>query len=85
LYIGYTPISKLPLNIFNSKNYFYRNELFIVGTKIDDIPPNLRVNTLYCCNTPLSKKYSAEDIKHLILSRGGQVDVVNTRSTFKND
>lgn len=48
------------------------------NSDIQDVPYNLSCFSLDCKNTPLSKKYTPEEIKALIQDRGGEVQVVRT-------
>ena len=64
-------ITSLPNNLTITKN------LYMDYIPISEIPNNLNIGgTLYCYNTPLSKQYSVEEIKHIIINKGGSVKKV---------
>lgn len=49
------------------------NLLNIRDTKIQDIPVNLNIKDMLVHGTPLSEKYTMEEIKEMIEDRGGTV------------
>lgn len=51
----------------------------IEGSTVAEIPKNMKTDgVFYCANTPLSRKFTAEEIKALITNRGGSVLAVKT-------
>lgn len=51
----------------------------IEGSTVAEIPKNMKTDgVFYCANTPLSRKFTAEEIKALITNRGGSVLAVET-------
>lgn len=69
LRLTYSKIESLPDNLNISGN------LLLSYTKIESLPGNLKVgNSLHLYSTPLSKKYSKEEIKKMIEDKGGYVN-----------
>jgi len=82
-----TNIEKLPndlyvdgyLNLINCKkitklpdNLYVGGNLFLIETSIEEIPNNLYVVlNLFIGNTPLANKYTDEEIREMITSKGG--------------
>jgi len=87
LYLDNTPIKELPDNLQVGSDLYLDNTpikelpdnlqvggiLFLTGTPIKELPDNLKVGGLLLQNTPLSKKYSEEEIISIIEERGGYV------------
>jgi len=66
LSISKTNIKELPDNLYVGGN------LFLIGTSIEEIPNNLYVGkNLFIKDTPLAKKYTDEEIREMITSKGG--------------
>ena len=67
LYADYTDIETLPNNL---TLYF----AVLSNTKLKEIPYNLKIHqTLSIYNTPLTKKYTDEEIRKMIEDKGGSV------------
>ena len=61
-------VIKLPDNLYVGES------LIIIGTSIEEIPDNLYVGgDLYINDTPLAKKYTDEQIREMITSKGGTI------------
>jgi hypothetical protein len=61
----------LPNNLTVTEN------LFINETNISEIPNNLNIDeNLRCLNNPLSEQYTSEEIKQIIIDKGGSVQEV---------
>ena len=88
LYLGNTPITQLPNNLQVRGNLRSANTLIsqlpdnlqvggsldLYYTKIAQLPNNLKVGgNLWLSNTPLSEKYSKEQIRQIIEDKGGYV------------
>ena len=59
-------VIKLPDNLYVGES------LIIIGTSIEEIPDNLYVGgDLYINNTPLADKYTDEEIRDIVASKGG--------------
>jgi len=68
LSISKTNIKELPDNLYVGGN------LFLIETSIEEIPNNLYVGrNLFIQNTPLSRKYTHEEIYEMITLRGGEI------------
>ena len=68
LFLRNTPIKSLPNNLKVGLN------LNLNDTQIISLPNNLKIGyNLYLSNTPLSKKYSKEEIRKIIEDKGGNV------------
>jgi hypothetical protein len=66
--LSYTPITSLPDNLKVGRH------LYLSYTKITSLPDNLRVDgDLYLRNTPLSKKYSINQLKQLFPNIKGDI------------
>ena len=50
--------------------------LFIYNTHVEEIPNSLMVENFDCHNTPLAKKYTEKQIRDMIFSKGGMVDII---------
>jgi hypothetical protein len=62
-------ITKLPDNLYVGHN------LFLIETSIEELPDNLYVGRkLFIGNTPLSRKYTDEQIYEMITLRGGRIN-----------
>jgi hypothetical protein len=89
LYLSNTSIDSLPYNLKVGGNLILNNckkitklppDLTVEGnldlehTKITSLPPNLTVeNDLYVYGTPLSKKYSKDEIKAMVPNVKGKI------------
>ena len=63
---GCKQLTKLPDNLHLTQS------LAILGTSIEELPDNLYVGgSLYMTNTPLADKYTDEEIREMITSKGG--------------
>ena len=68
LYLRNTPITSLPINLTVGGN------LYLSYTKITSLPDNLTVHgDLYLRNTPLSKKYTDDQLKQLLPNVKGDI------------
>ena len=68
LYLDNSPITELPKNL---EVYGY---LSIEGTLISEIPEGLKIHGIFWVNnTPLSKKYTEDQIRKMIIDRGGYI------------
>ena len=68
LYLGNTPITSLPNNLTVG------GYLGLSGTKITSLPDNLTVGGgLFLKNTPLSQKYSKEEIQKMVPGVEGDI------------
>ena len=66
LFLDKTNIEKLPDNLYVG------DDLYLCGTNITTLPDNLYVGVdLDIFNTPIAKKYSNEEIREMITSKGG--------------
>lgn len=45
----------------------------IENTNISEIPKNLQISTLFAKNTPLTSRFSEEEIKRIVKEKGGRV------------
>jgi hypothetical protein len=53
-------------------NLYVEYSLFLDKTNIEKLPDNLYVGgTLYIKNTPIAQKYSSQEIREMITSKGG--------------
>ena len=63
---GCEQLTKLPDNLYVDES------LTMIGTSIEEIPNNLYVGwNLFIQDTPLAKKYTDEEIREMITSKGG--------------
>ena len=61
-------LTKLPDNLY------VKESLDLCGTNIEKLPNNLYVGVnLYINNTPLAKKYTDDEIREMITSKGGTI------------
>jgi len=68
LALSYTDITSLPNNLTVG------GDLDLIRTKITSLPDNLKVGGyLFLDNTPLSKRYSKNEVRKMIEDRGGFV------------
>ena len=90
LYLGNTPITFLPNNLTKVGGDLWLNFskitslpdnlevggiLDLTGTQITSLPNNLQVGgDLDLIDTPLSKKYSVEEINQMVEDKGGKVE-----------
>ena len=55
-------------------NVYVKDSLVLDGTNITELPNNLYVGwNLYIKDTPLAKKYTDEEIKDIVTSKGGTI------------
>ena len=89
LYLSNTKITKLPNKLFVGggltlsgcqqltelpDNLYVEDDLILHNSNITEIPNNLYVGySLFIDNTPLSKKYTNEEIREMIISKGGTI------------
>jgi len=67
-------ITSLPNNLTVTKN------LYIDSSNISEIPNNLNIGwALYCIGTKFAKQHSAEEIKQMIIDKGGSVKKVYSK------
>ena len=67
VYASYSELEYLPNNL-------HTEDVICNHSKLQDIPYNLRIDrTFNVANTPLTEKYSKEEIRKLIEDRGGYV------------
>jgi len=67
VYASYSELEYLPNNL-------HTEDVICNGSKLQDIPYNFKLDgTFNVSNTPLSKKYTEEEIRKLIEDRGGYV------------
>ena len=58
-------------------NLTVTNDLHIYNSNISEIPNNLNIGgNLHCDKTPLLKQYSPDEIKQIIIDKGGSVQKV---------
>ena len=68
LNLNFTPLISLPYNLT------VEGDLYLSATSINSLPYNLKVGgTLSLLNTPLSKKYSKDEIKVMIPNVKGKI------------
>ena len=88
LYLTASNITELPNNLYVGGNLFLNNSnitelpyklhvgryLVLNNSNLTELPNNLYIDgDLYIKGTPLSKKYSHEEIREMITSKGGMV------------
>ena len=71
---GHLKLSHLENITSLPNNLTVTGDLYINSSNISEIPNNLNIGgNLICTNTPLSKQYSPEEIKQIIIDKGGNV------------
>ena len=69
---GFLALENCEIVIKLPDNLYVGEALIIIGTSIEEIPDNLYVgDDLYVYNTPLADKYTNEEIREMITSKGG--------------